>query len=95
MPDSDFPEIKPPHTAEIVNFRAYRNRALIESLEEALAEARAGTIDGAIMVFRRQLRNHGVIVTGTYEKDPEKVCAIAGEIFIHFHKQCARPTVID
>lgn len=95
MTDSDFPEIKPPHTAEVVDFRAYRNRALIEALEEALAEAKAGTIDGAIMVFRRQLRNHGVIVTGTYENDPEKVCGIAGEIFIHFRKKYPRPIVID
>lgn len=92
MPNSA--EVNTLTTAEIIDFNAYRNHALIEVLEEALADAKSGKIDGAIMVFRRQLRNHGVVVVGTYENEPEKVCSIAGEIFIHFRKKTARPKII-
>lgn len=93
MPNSS--DSKSIATAEVIDFSSYRNRELIQVLEEMLEDAKAGKIDGAIMVFRRKLRNHGVVVVGTYEADPSKVCDIAGEIFIHFRKKLPRPIIID
>lgn len=93
MPNTPDPKLLT--TGEVVDFSAYRNRELIQVLEEMLADAKSGQIDGAIMVFRRKLRNHGVVVVGTYEADPSKVCDIAGEIFIHFRKKLPRPMIID
>jgi hypothetical protein len=94
MPKS--PEGKLFHTAEVIDFNAYRNRELIDILEDALENARAGKITGAIMVLQREWRNHGVVVVGSYENDLEKICGIAGELFIHFRQlQTDRPTIID
>lgn len=94
MPDA--PDDKPQPSAEIIDFNAYRNRDLIDILTGALEDARAGRVTGAIMVLQRERRNHGVVVVGSYENDPDKVSAIAGEIFLHFGpRQSGRPTVID
>lgn len=83
-------------TAEIVDFNAYRNRDLIDILETALADARAGRVTGAIMVLQREWRNHGVAVVGTYVNDADKVSLIAGELFLRYGpQQSARPTIID
>lgn len=83
------------HSAEVVDFRAYRNRELIEVLEAALSDARRGKIDGAILVLQHAHRHHAVAVVGAYENDPRRVAGIAGEIFVHFMpKTPGRPTVI-
>lgn len=87
-------------TAEVIDFTAYRtahrNRQLIEVLQTALADAQSGRIDGAILVVRRETRNHGVVVVGSYENDPARICGIAGEIFVHFMPQTPeRPTIIS
>lgn len=88
---------KGPHdaSAEVIDFTAYKNRDLIEVLEAALADARAGRVDGAILVLQRQARNHGVVVVGAYEGDAQRICGIAGEIFVHYAPQTfGRPKII-
>lgn len=90
----DGPE-SPRQSADIIDFNAYRNRDLIEILAGALEDARAGKLTGAIMVLQRERRNHGVVVVGSYENDHDTICALAGEIFLHFGPgQRDRPTVI-
>jgi hypothetical protein len=83
-------------SADIIDFTAYRNRDLIDLLETALEDARAGRVDGAIVVLQRQGRNHGVAVVGSYAKDARRVCGIAGEIFVHFMPETPdRPLIIE
>lgn len=82
-------------SAEIVDFTAYKNKLLIEVLEAALADAKAGRIGGAILVAEREGHNHGVVVVGSYENDARRVCGIAGEIFVQFMpKTPGRPKII-
>lgn len=82
-------------SAEVIDFNAYKNRPLIEVLEAALADAKAGRIDGAILIVQRQQRNHGVVVVGSYEGDARRVCGIAGEIFVEFMpRTLGRPRII-
>lgn len=85
-----------PGAAEVVDFNSYRNRDLIEILEAALADARAGALTGAVLVLQRDWHNHGIVVAGDYERNPEKIIAISGEIFIHYQTRSpSRPTIID
>jgi hypothetical protein len=88
-------------TAEVIDFNAYNNRDTIAVLEATLADARAGRITGVIMVAQRTEReangavNNGVAVAGSYERDPRRVCGIAGEIFVYFMPQTlGRPKII-
>lgn len=90
------PETSRSGTAEVIDFISYRNRCLIEILEAALADARAGVLTGAVLVLQRDWHNHSIVVAGDYERNPEKIIAISGEIFIHYQTRSpSRPTIID
>lgn len=93
MPDT--PSDKPIRSAEVIDFTAYRNRDLIDVLQVALEDARSGRITGAIMVLQREWINHGVVIVGSYEGDADKICNIAGQLFLRFGpQQSDRPTII-
>jgi hypothetical protein len=85
----------PKASAEIIDFTAYKNKPLIDVLESALADAKAGRIGGAILVVEREGHHHGVVVVGSYEDNARQVCGIAGEIFVEFlPKTLDRPQII-
>ncbi len=67
-------------TNNVIRIVEYKSRETVEALETMLEMARAGEISGMVFALRLGDWNHGVGVTGEYEKDPIAAASVAARI---------------
>lgn len=64
----------------VVRIVEYKNRDTISALEDMLARAKAGQIQGLCFAYKIDDRNHGIALTGEYIEDPTDVLAVVSRI---------------
>lgn len=71
----------------IVRIVEYKNRGLIEFLEELTEKAKAGEITGVAAAIKVNDWHHGMVLLGDYASNPGTASAVVGRLFSSINRR--------